>query len=600
MLKHSTARLVLAVALTIPATATAQEPAFPWKSLDPPPAVAGLRLGDSRARLDSVMGEPESVQDLGSGLYFFGYRGGSVIVGYAELDGIAIIHLRTREAGEIGGVRVGDSLGSVRERWGAPQTEDHLVSLYIVDWWVVAVYADQSGERVAMLTLGITAESGGITPDSNPSVFRPERPRPFPWNSGDPPPAVAGLRLGDSRARLNSVMGEPESVQNLGAVDIFRYRGGSIRISCAELGGVAAIDLKTREAGEIGGVRVGDSLSSVFERWGAPNGGGGRVSLYIVDWWVVAVYSDRSAERVTMLGLGTAAESLQITPEPPTRVTGPERPWPFPFTRAQNADGAKFVWFAYKVGGFTYDYVPAALLPDHPRFRAITDPRAGDVAWWPEYVALVADSNSVLTAEGPVPLQELTERFGTPTYFRHQVPRDEEGAGPAVKPFRLVAERVEFNAPAGWRVIDRVHQDTLGMVLFHVPNSWTDSLSAYDRTNVLVAARQRSDDQSLQVFSDSLFAAMHGDVEPDIVLDHSDGATTRTIEWRGDFDGTPYLITDHFAVVDGVYVNLRVGRPKLDVIPESWVTSFVEEMEGLLAGLTVDGNPIFAGAGEKP
>jgi hypothetical protein len=197
-------------------------------------------------------------------------------------------------------------------------------------------------------------------------------------------------------------------------------------------------------------------------------------------------------------------------------------------------------------------------------------------------------------------LQELTERFGTPRYFRHQVPRDEEGAGPTVKAFRLVADRVEFAAPVGWRVIDRVHQDTLGTVLFYVPNSWTDSLSAYDRTNVLVAARQRSDDQSLQAFSDSLFAGMHGDVEPDIVLDHSDGATTRTIEWRGDFDGTPYLITDHFAVVNGVYLNVRVGRPMLDIIPESWIAVFVGEVEGVLAGLAVDGSPVFTGAVEEP
>jgi hypothetical protein len=421
----------------------------------------------------------------------------------------------------------------------------------------------------------------------------------FPWKSGDPTPAVAGLSLGDSRARLDSVMGEPESVRNLGAVDIFGYRGGSIRISYAELGGVAAIDLKTREAGEIGGVRVGDSLSSVFERWGAPNGGGGRVSLYIVDWWVVAVYSDRSAERVTMLGLGTTAESLGIAPEPPTRVHGPESPWMFPFTREQNADGAKFIWFTFKLFGSVYDYVPAVLFPDHPRFRAITDPRADDVAWWPQYVALVYDSNTVLTAEGTLLLRELTERLGTPRYFRYQAPSDEEGAGPTVKPFRLVAERVEFNAPVSWRVIDRVHQDTLGTVLFHVPNSWTDSVPMV-RTNVFVAARQRSDDQSLRAFSDSLFALMHGDVEPDIVLDHSDGAATRTIEWRGDFDGTPYLITDHFAVVNGLYMNVRVGRPMLDIIPESWIAVFVGEVEGVLAGLTVDGSPIFAGAVEEP
>jgi hypothetical protein len=179
----------------------------------------------------------------------------------------------------------------VLQRWGTPHTGDRLVGLYIVDWWVVGVCADQCAQRVAMLGLGITEESLGITPDSGVSYYRPVRPWPFPWESGDPPPAVAGLSLGDSRARLDSVMGEPESVRNLGAVDIFGYRGGSIRISYAELGGVAAIDLKTREAGEIGGVRVGDSLSSVFERWGAPNGGGGRVSLYIVDWWVVATYS---------------------------------------------------------------------------------------------------------------------------------------------------------------------------------------------------------------------------------------------------------------------------------------------------------------------
>jgi len=273
-------------------------------------------------------------------------------------------------------------------------------------------------------------------------------------------------------------------------------------------------------------------------------------------------------------------------------VPGLLRAQEFPFTRAENVDGARFVWFSYSRAGFPYQYTRAETFPDHPGFRAVTDPQVGDVVWWPEYMAVFADSNRVVTAEGSVLLQQLAERFGTPQYFRHRIPKGQEGPGLAVNPFRLIAGRVEFAAPVGWRILNQMQQDTIGMAVFHVPNAWTDSASS-DRTNVLVIVRQRGDDQSLQSFSDSLFANMIGDQQPVVVLDGSEGPATRIITWRGNLRGTPYLISDRFAVANGVYLNLRVSRPTVDIIPESWIQTFAEELERLLVGLTVDGDPVF-------
>lgn len=108
--------LLGALLLVGPRLAVAQQGALPWHAPEGPPSVAGLRLGASRAALDSALGQPDSIQPVsrgGQGL-FYGARG--LRLAYAAADGLRLIYLDTRRAGDIGGARVGDTRGDVIAR----------------------------------------------------------------------------------------------------------------------------------------------------------------------------------------------------------------------------------------------------------------------------------------------------------------------------------------------------------------------------------------------------------------------------------------------------------------------------------------------------
>jgi hypothetical protein len=103
----------------------------------------------------------------------------------------------------------------------------------------------------------------------------------FPWKSGDNPPAVAGLQLGDSLKAVEDKLGQPSDTQNLGE-GVWRYTFAKkgVAIVYSKLDGTAVIDLLTAQAGTIDGIRTGDSVGVVLGRWGAPSSGQGAVGLY--------------------------------------------------------------------------------------------------------------------------------------------------------------------------------------------------------------------------------------------------------------------------------------------------------------------------------
>ena len=148
--------VLLAAHFTIPAPALGQPGKLPWRVGDPPPAVAGLRLGVPRAVIDSVLGRPESVRSLGQGVVALGYRSKGISLMYSDADSLAVLYLVTREAGDIGGVRVGDPKDSVVARWGNPTSVQDNVGLFEVGRWVIVVRID-SLSRVEVLGIGRVA-----------------------------------------------------------------------------------------------------------------------------------------------------------------------------------------------------------------------------------------------------------------------------------------------------------------------------------------------------------------------------------------------------------------------------------------------------------
>jgi hypothetical protein len=104
------------------------------------------------------MGPPDGTQVLGEGSVALSYSARHATVSWASLDGVAIIDLRSRDAGEIGGLRVGDSIESLVAHWGQPDRGENNVGLYLFGWWTVVVRADDTGSRIVMLSLGRIAQ----------------------------------------------------------------------------------------------------------------------------------------------------------------------------------------------------------------------------------------------------------------------------------------------------------------------------------------------------------------------------------------------------------------------------------------------------------
>ena len=93
-----------------------------------------------------------------------------------------------------------------------------------------------------------------------------------------------------------------------------------------------------------------------------------------------------------------------------------------PFTQAQNQDGSRFVWFIFGNAGFRYDYVPAGEIPKAKNFRPVDKPKSGDVAVWPDFVAVAAVGSegqvSFITADGELEQGSIEKRRGKPKFFR--------------------------------------------------------------------------------------------------------------------------------------------------------------------------------------
>jgi hypothetical protein len=122
-----------------------------------------------------------------------------------------------------------------------------------------------------------------------------------------------------------------------------------------------------------------------------------------------------------------AAALLAVAPALTTQDSTPPASNRLPFSREENADGARFVWFIMGRAGFPYEYVAAKDFPTSSEFTQVEadSARAGDVAWWPSFVAIYGEASdtTLVLPEGEVPLAELVHYLGVPRFYRKLVPR---------------------------------------------------------------------------------------------------------------------------------------------------------------------------------
>lgn len=103
---------------------------------------------------------------------------------------------------------------------------------------------------------------------------------------------------------------------------------------------------------------------------------------------------------------GPAAASLP-NPSAPVRMAAAQR----------SDDGSEYVWRVFCKSGLTYSFIPASQFPLSPRFIEVDKPQTGDIAWWPEYVAIfVAQNASVISAGGYTRVASLAGE--QPRYYR--------------------------------------------------------------------------------------------------------------------------------------------------------------------------------------
>jgi hypothetical protein len=136
---------------------------------------------------------------------------------------------------------------------------------------------------------------------------------PFPWGARDKPPAVAGVRLGDSEQHALDVLGPPDDVNSSAMGELLRYDAKGLELTANKAGGVVAIRLFNAEAGAIGELKIGDSARDVLLKWGAPPGGEGRLALFGTDNWIVTVrLADKESAIVEMTLADKHAKPVQL------------------------------------------------------------------------------------------------------------------------------------------------------------------------------------------------------------------------------------------------------------------------------------------------
>jgi|GEM_PF-2741554 hypothetical protein len=255
----------------------------------------------------------------------------------------------------------------------------------------------------------------------------------FPWKAGDRPPLVDGLQLGEPEAKVKAQIGQPDETLPIGDTPddgyFLKYPAKGMSLSITPSDGLSIISLDKPNSGEIGGIAVGENVNDLVAAWGQPQTINGTTGSYSAGDWGVVVNLDSTSTSVVSLILGYNQNkfAMPVNPLPssarilPNNETSSTVQHVLPFTAAQNADGARWVWFIVNQEVHV-PYVAAADFPKSPNWRAVppgSAPQDGDVAWWPGYVTIyAAEKNAYYSAEGTIPAATLNAHRGVPVFYR--------------------------------------------------------------------------------------------------------------------------------------------------------------------------------------
>lgn len=150
--------------------------AAPWSTDEPAPLVAGIRLGDALSRVRAVLGSPDGERELVGDARELAYWKHGLVVFTTDDQGVAMLGLLHPGAPVVRGVRVGDPVLWMEQRWGAMARRNGDRGSYIAGPWgiIVSIDTTASPERVRSITFGWTAPNRSA---QLPSVDAPDLPR---------------------------------------------------------------------------------------------------------------------------------------------------------------------------------------------------------------------------------------------------------------------------------------------------------------------------------------------------------------------------------------------------------------------------------------
>jgi hypothetical protein len=113
-------RVIRYAGLTLSVLLLSAAPRATERAQGKPPAVAGISLGMSPDQVRVRLGGPE-VQESSLGMGFWQYRArGITVIWREDAAGVHGIVLSKRAAGNLNGVRVGDTARDISPNWGPP------------------------------------------------------------------------------------------------------------------------------------------------------------------------------------------------------------------------------------------------------------------------------------------------------------------------------------------------------------------------------------------------------------------------------------------------------------------------------------------------
>ena len=155
-----------------------------------------------------------------------------------------------------------------------------------------------------------------------------------------------------------------------------------------------------------------------------------------------------------------------------------------------------------------------------------------------------------------------------------------------------------FRIPARWHVIQEVKTDSSAVFIYHVRNPATDSNSD-DRTNVVVVIARARMPRDFRAFTDSLMSRQF-DKSTVVLGDTMWTPDRRTIFWRAQRKGTPYVGYDHLSRQSGRWVHVRFVMPLVKASPPEWAEQTLRDVNAMMATIRVGSAAFFGPASSRP